>query len=126
MIRTHGTTHYTPDSCYGCRVLTIQFGIPAFTPHYNYAVGHWVTSWQDFNDRMKRKGDEAQTVYEPIHPADLRANPPPETAPSHLPRLSTIDDPNLLKRVEAARADARARALLESETTDLIGDDDGD
>jgi len=120
---THGITHFSPDTCYGCRVKTIQFSLPAFSPHYNYAVGQYVSSWQEFNDALKRHGEAAQSDYDPIHPADLRASPPPETAPSHLPRLSSIDDPTLLSRVSEERSNARARALLEAETTDLTDPD---
>jgi len=126
MNRTHGVTHYSPDGCYGCKVLTIQFGPPNFQPHYNYAVGRYVTSWADFNDALKRHSEEAQSDYAPMHPADIRASHPPDTAPSHLPRLSNIDDPNLLARVAEERSNARAKALLESETTDLIPSDDDD
>jgi len=139
MDRTHGVTHYNPDSCYGCKIRTIQLAAPAFTPHYSYTVGRYVTSWSDFNDALKRCGEQAGADYEPIHPADLRANPPPESAPSHLPRLVAHDeqghpmhdpvdmDPTIVPKHRADEWDRqRAKAQLESDTTSLIEDADAD
>ena len=31
MIRTHGETHYDPDTCFGCHVLGVQFAPSIFT-----------------------------------------------------------------------------------------------
>jgi Fe-S-cluster-containing dehydrogenase component len=28
MTRTHGVTHFDPDTCFGCKVSTIDFGYP--------------------------------------------------------------------------------------------------
>jgi hypothetical protein len=137
MDRTHHITHYDPDSCYGCKILTVQLSPPAFQAHYSYTVGRYVTNWKDFNDALKRCGEAAGADYAPIHPADLRATPPPSTAPTNLPRLVAHDehghpmhdpindDPTIHPTRRSTEWDRqRARAQLESETADLIPDSD--
>ena len=139
MRRTHGVTHHTPDTCYGCKVLTVQLAPSPFQAHWNHAVGGWVTNQADLENQLKRLGDiqsERTGItarYEPIHPADLKASPPPEVAPSHLDRLvahaehgqpmhTPVDvDPSLraeLRNLERARQADRART--DAETRDLI------
>jgi len=133
MLRSHGITHYTPDTCYGCKLKTIQIGVPAFQPHYNYAVGQYVTSWADFNDKLRRLGDiqsertGISSTYETVHPADLRASPPPEAAPSHLPRLVAHDedgralhDPVDGLPTAQRRQNDRNTATQDARTKDLI------
>lgn len=102
MIRTHGRTHYDPDTCYGCKLLSVEFGKPTFQPHYNHAVGKFVRSQREFDDALKRASHSASERtgihhnYEPIHPSDLVNNAPPEKAPSHLDHLTDLkDDPTL-------------------------------
>ena len=78
MTRTHGVTHYTPESCFGCRVLTVQFRPTcAFQPHYNWSVGEYVETDRDYRDALKRCSDEqsARTGidadYQPRYPGDI-------------------------------------------------------
>jgi hypothetical protein len=121
--RRHGPHTSHPPSCFGCKVLTVQMSPVPFQAHYSYTVGRYVTNKQDFNDALKRLGDiqsertGISSTYEPVHPADLRASPPPEVAPSHLPRLSDATLP-----VPAAREAARARAARDAETSNLLDD----
>jgi hypothetical protein len=147
-MRTHNVTHWDPDNCYGCKIKTVQLAPQPFQPHYNYAVGAYVTSWADFNDKLKRLGEHEynrtgiSTSYVPVHPADLRSSPPPDSAPSNLPRLVAHDpdthrpmhdpidaDPTLIPQPRSDEWNRqRAKALLESETNDLLTDptDDDD
>jgi hypothetical protein len=133
MIRRHGPGMGHPADCFGCKVLTVQIGPANFQPHWNYAVGAWVTNQADFENKLKRLADRQSertgidATFEPIHPADLKASPPPEAPPTHLPRLTDIDDPTMAEHIayrNRVRADQRARALLEAETTDLTEEED--
>lgn len=42
-----------------------------FQPHYNHAVGKYVSSNSDFNDALKRGGDEAGSTFTRIDAGDL-------------------------------------------------------
>lgn len=59
-MRTHGVTHWQPDTCFGCRVTTVAFPAtnPTFEPHYNWSVGRYVTTRQDFEDALKRCAED--------------------------------------------------------------------
>lgn len=78
MIRTHGVTHYDPESCFGCKVLSVQIQPDggAFKPHYNWSVGKFVNSKRDYENELNRCADrnsEATGVdhsYEPRYPGD--------------------------------------------------------
>lgn len=82
-VRTHGVTHYDPDRCFGCRIKSVSFPAnnPTFAPHYNHAVGRWVTSDRDFRDALKQASDansEATGMehnYEPRYPGDVASVP---------------------------------------------------
>jgi hypothetical protein len=86
MTRTHGITHYTPDTCFGCRVKTVGFPAtnPTFVPHFNHAVGRYVTSDRDFRDALKVCAEVNSVAtgmdhcYEPRYPADMTQVPYPE------------------------------------------------
>lgn len=131
MIRTHGVTHYDPDACFGCKLLSVQFGEPTFEPHFNHSVGRYVTSWGDFNEALRRSGDVQSertgihSQYEAIHPSDLISSPPPVSAPSHLDRIpgAPDSDPTLATHADALqreRAAQKAKATTEARTKDLI------
>ena len=132
MIRRHGPGAGHPPGCFGCHVLTVQLSPVPFQAHYNYAVGGWVTSQADFEDKLKRLSDRQSertgitAAFEAIHPADLKASPPPDAAPSHLARLTDIDDPTTAEHIayrHRVRAGEAARAAGQAETVNLIGDD---
>jgi hypothetical protein len=137
--RSHGPNSNHPDNCFGCHVLTVQLSPAPFQPHYNYAVGAWVTNQQDFDDRLKRLADKQSertginSVYEPIHPSDLKHSPPPEAPPDPLPRLVAHDehghamhdpvdaDPSLqAERRRIQRDKERRDAERAAQTSDLI------
>lgn len=77
MIRTHGHTHYTPDSCFGCKILTTQVQSGStMKPHFNYATGTYVNNDREFRDALKRRGEQnsiatgLDTNYEPRYPGE--------------------------------------------------------
>lgn len=43
-----------------------------FTPHYNYAVGKYVTSSRDFDEKLKIAGEEAGTSYSRVDPGEVQ------------------------------------------------------
>lgn len=78
MIRTHGVTHFSPKSCFGCKVLTVEIApTPAFQPHYNHSVGAYVNNQREYEDKLKYHADynsEATGIthtYEPRLPGDV-------------------------------------------------------
>lgn len=50
---------------------TVQFGSSPFKPHFNHAVGAYVTSNREFNDLLSVRGDEAGTTYSRVDPGDI-------------------------------------------------------
>jgi hypothetical protein len=80
---TEDTLTNEPHPCPHCSGLmkrtwtTVQFSPSPFQPHYNYSVGAYVNSQQEFNDVLRRKGDAMSerlgmdTSYAPLHPADF-------------------------------------------------------
>jgi hypothetical protein len=80
-VKTHGVTHWDPDTCYGCRIKTIQFSTPAFIPHYSHAIGRYVSSDQDFRDGLKEAAERNSLTtgvehdYEPRYPGDKETIP---------------------------------------------------
>jgi hypothetical protein len=59
-MRTHGITHFTPDTCSGCRYKTIGISAtPAFQPHFNWSVGKYVNSDREFKDELSRASERA-------------------------------------------------------------------
>ncbi len=85
-MRTHGVTHWAPESCPGCRYKTVMFPAsnPTFEPHFNHAVGRYVTSDRDFRDALKQCAERNSVAtgmdhnYEPRYPSDMRQVPYPE------------------------------------------------
>jgi len=59
---------------------SVQIGRPAFQPHFNHAVGAYVRSDREFNDLLRSRGDEAQTVYTRVDPGDV----PQPTVDDHI------------------------------------------
>lgn len=81
MKQSHGVDHWLPDSCFGCRVKTIQYPAfhgPAFKPHYNYAVGKYVSTDREFRDALKVCSERNSVStgidhnYEPRYGSDLK------------------------------------------------------
>lgn len=77
MKRTHGSTHFTPDTCFGCQVLTLSIQpVRCFQPHFNYAVGKYVNNDREFRDALKRRGEQnsiatgLDTDYQPRYPGE--------------------------------------------------------
>lgn len=77
-MRTHGVTHYTPDTCFGCKVRTVQLqAAPAFQPHYNWSVGAHVNTDREYRDELKRCEERnclstgIDHSYEPRYPGDI-------------------------------------------------------
>lgn len=58
----------------GCRAgrdySSVQFNQAAVKPHFNHAVGDWVTSSRDFDEKLKMAGERAGTTYTRIDPGD--------------------------------------------------------
>jgi predicted nucleic acid-binding Zn ribbon protein len=50
---------------------SVQFGSAAFTPHFNHAVGSYVSSSRQFDDLLRIRGDEAQATYTRVDPGDV-------------------------------------------------------
>jgi hypothetical protein len=141
MNRTHGVTHFNPESCFGCHAMTVQMAPANFQPHFNYTVGKFVRNEQEFRDALKRAGDKNSEKtgishnYEYLHPADIRSAPPPEEAPSHVPDLpSTVREKAGIKTAHhrptgkyersrrRERAKASSSATEEAQTRDIIHD----
>lgn len=76
MKRTHGNSHFTPDTCFGCKVLTMQIAPQVFRPHYNYSVGKYVNNDREFRDALKYRGEQnslatgLDTDYQPRYPGE--------------------------------------------------------
>lgn len=139
MIRTHFGQH--GDDCFGCHVQSIQFGRPAFQPHFNFSVGQHVSSESEMREILRKQSDDQSERtgiahnYEYITPSDLRTAPPPVSAPSHLDRLvahdergramhaPVDDDPTLSSTRESRERQYHAEkedATVAAETQDLI------
>jgi predicted RNA-binding Zn-ribbon protein involved in translation (DUF1610 family) len=50
---------------------TVQFGVQAFRPHFNHAVGSYVTSSRQFDDILKIRGEQAGSSFSRIDPGDV-------------------------------------------------------
>jgi len=80
MIRTHYGQH--GQDCFGCRVRTVQLAPSrAFQPHYNHAVGQYVSTDSEFRDALKRCSDRSTAEtgiphdFQPRYPGDIPAPP---------------------------------------------------
>jgi len=73
MKRTHGHTHYNPESCFGCRVLTLHLrSTTAFQPHFNYSVGQYVNTEHEFRSALRRRADENSMLTGTDHTYEMR------------------------------------------------------
>jgi hypothetical protein len=77
MKKTHGRSHFTPETCFGCQVLTLSIQpTSGLQPHFNYAVGRYVNNDREFRDALKRRGEQnsratgLDTNYEPRYPGE--------------------------------------------------------
>ena len=50
---------------------SVQFGPSAFQPHFNHAVGAYVSSSQEFDDMLKVRSEEAGSTISRIDPGDM-------------------------------------------------------
>jgi putative FmdB family regulatory protein len=50
---------------------TVQLSVGAFRPHYNHAVGAYVSSSQHFDDLLKVRAEEAGTTFVRTDPGDV-------------------------------------------------------
>lgn len=72
-----GDTQHRDDGviCPNCDLVakrdysTVQIGT-SFKPHYNWATGQYVSTSREFDDALKRKGEEAGAEYTRIDPGD--------------------------------------------------------
>jgi hypothetical protein len=82
MTKPHTCTN-RPD-CFGCKVRTLTLRTTAFQPHFNYSVGSYVTTEQQFKDALNRRAEEntIQTGtyhnYEMRDPGELSQTPYPD------------------------------------------------
>lgn len=51
---------------------SVQIGVRAFQPHFNHAVGEYVTSSRHFDDLLSAKAEEQQSYYTRIDPGDMQ------------------------------------------------------
>ena len=79
----HRCTHL--PTCFGCKIKTLQLRpSTAFQPHFNHAVGAYVTTEQQFKDTLSRRAEEntIQTGtyhnYEMRDPGELTQTPYPD------------------------------------------------
>lgn len=77
----HGYTHYDPDNCFGCKVKTVQLRpSTAFQPHFNYSVGEYVETEEQFRSSLRRRADENSIAtgtdhnYEMRDPGEMRSS----------------------------------------------------
>lgn len=50
---------------------SVQFSPDSVKPHFNHAVGQYVTSSRDFDEKLHVAGQEAGTVYSRVDPGDM-------------------------------------------------------
>lgn len=50
---------------------TIQIGGGGFDPHFNHAVGAYVDSSRDFDEKLKIRGEQAGSTFVRIDPGDM-------------------------------------------------------
>jgi len=50
---------------------SVQIACRPFRPHFNHAVGAYVTSARQFDDLLKTRGDEAGATYTRLDPGDV-------------------------------------------------------
>ena len=51
-------------------------GAPAFQPHFNHAVGRYVSSSRDFDEALRRGGEDQNTTLTRIDPGDYASITP--------------------------------------------------
>jgi hypothetical protein len=74
MVRTHDGSH-GPD-CFGCKIRMVNLHVPAFRPHFNHAVGRYVSSSRDFDEALARGAEEQNTSYSRLDPGDYESITP--------------------------------------------------
>lgn len=52
---------------------TVQMGMGSFHPHFNHAVGSFVSSSREFDEKLKLAGETAGTTYTRVDPGDVPA-----------------------------------------------------
>ena len=63
----------TGPSCFACKIKTLQLRpTSAFQPHFNYSVGAYVDTEQQFTDMLKRRADENTLVTGTAHEYEMR------------------------------------------------------
>ena len=72
---------------------SVRMGLPVFQPHFNHAVGEYVTSPGHFDKLLKMRGEQAGTTYTRIDPGDM----PRPTKDDHMfdTQMKTIRDKNI-------------------------------
>lgn len=69
---------------------SVQIGVRAFKPHYNHAVGSFVSSSKDFDQQLRIKAEQAGSSYTRVDPGDA---PTPSTDTEILEtQMRTITD----------------------------------
>lgn len=72
---------------------TVQIGVQAFQPHYNHAVGAYVTSSKHFDETLRIRGEQAGSHFTRIDPGEA---PVPATDTEILEtQARTIHDRNI-------------------------------
>ena len=49
---------------------TVQIGVRAFKPHFNHAVGSYVSTSKEFDQLLRLKAEQAQSTYTRLDPGD--------------------------------------------------------
>lgn len=72
---------------------SVRIGSNTFQPHFNHAVGAYVSSSREFDDMLKIRGEEAGSDYTRIDPGDM----PRPTKDDHIfdTQAKTIRDRNI-------------------------------
>lgn len=61
---------------------SVQLGASAFTPHFNFATGRYVSTDREFTDALKRSAEDNSRLtgvdhsYTPIYPSEMAALAP--------------------------------------------------
>jgi hypothetical protein len=50
---------------------TVQIGQRTFRPHFNHAVGAYVSSDRQFNNLLSLRGEQAGTTFSRVDPGDI-------------------------------------------------------
>lgn len=50
---------------------SVQIGVRNFRPHFNHAVGSYVSSSREFDEQLKIAGEKVGTTYTRVDPGDV-------------------------------------------------------